>query len=263
MRKIYILGGAVVGVSLLIMFTALMLSGFDIYDITNYGNFEQKEFNEFLNYDIKLVNCEFVIIDNNEREQATMIYHTNDKVDYEIEVIDNILVIEQTGTDILNSVVPGADKPLKLSIPSRDVNRNIEIVNEKRKNPIIRVEDVILGTLKLDVENSVVVFDDIDILNLEINSYNTDLDLYNFNSDTILIKALAGKLKMNQVHCENINIDITDLSSCNLQLPYVLDDCTLDITLLGTAVCDYVSSGLGKNIISITSTNTKVDMKFI
>ncbi|MFI3329310.1 MAG: DUF4097 family beta strand repeat-containing protein [bacterium] len=263
MKKFYIVGSLIVGVSCVLMLIAFIISGFNLYDVTNYGNFTRNEFNDFQDYDIKLLDCEFIVINNNSRDDVVMEYHTSEKIDYNIEIddINKEVIITQIGTDTLNSIVPGADKPLSISIPSNDLTRNINIETLDKENVIIEVEDVNLNVINILTYDGKVSIDDVVATTINIQGELLIVDLHDINCQDLYVNNKEGKVKINRANIYLLDINIDNVS-CDIVLPLEQGFYILDISLIGNSSCNYESGGEGSIEIFIEALDSDVDFKF-
>ncbi len=254
MKKIYILGASIVGIASFLMLIAFMISGFNFYEVTNYGNFKQQKFSEFGEYDIKLINCEFIIVDNNSRELISMTYHTSEKIDYEITYENEFVIIEQIGSDILNSVVPGADKPLTISIPRWDTSRKIVVESVDREDSIIRIDDVTIDSLTIDSNDTTITLDYINCINIDIKGEGSTIDFYDMYCINMNIDNKYGKVKLINVYFQNLELIVEDTISCIMQFPLTEESYKI---INGNEI-----TGSGDYTLLLNIINTEVQMTF-
>ncbi len=235
MKKLLIISGILFFISLLFISSAFVVSGFDVFEMTNYNNYTKNEeyFDNVTSLDIS--DCEIIQIDKHSKNNILVVYYTNDKSNYDIKNINNSLQIEG---DIKSQKSFGMFNPkgIEIYLPS-NTEFNININSE---NCVLDIENIIANNITINNEDGVINIEDV-----RCNSLTVSLD--------------SGVVNVDDVYSPVIDIT-TNNGVLSVELPFERYKYTLDIS--GNSFCNVSSGGTGEYLIKIKNNKGITNVKF-
>ncbi|MFI3330148.1 MAG: DUF4097 family beta strand repeat-containing protein [bacterium] len=239
MKKILIASGIFFAISLVFITSAFAVSGFDMFELTNFNNYtKNEEYYENIN-SLEINESIITKIDKHSEDKILVVYYTNDNSKYTITNEENnlnILADISSNKSFGFSFGFNINKGIEIYLPQ---NSNIDI-NITSKDCVLDIEDITVNNILINSEDGVINIEDV-----TCNSLNLTLE--------------NGVTNLEDVKSPNIEITIEN-GVLNVELPYTKNQYTLEIDV--KTFCNVSSGGTGANLLKIKADNGIVSIKF-
>lgn len=275
MKKLLLLSAILFITGILISTTAFVVSGFDIFELTNYNNFERRNVTFDINKDISFVNCDIIEFKEYQNNDSYFTFYENKDVKYNIESINDKIVVTQVG-EIKDSIFSngygiqvyvsyGSTKASydftseDLFLDMEDIN-GITNLNINAEDAVISLENIKVDNINIDIEDGVISIDETIVTNdIKILTEDIVLNIDELNCNILDIKSNDGVFVLEDIKCNCLNIDSLK-AILTLELPYEKSSYTMNVEVLG--VCNVQSGGIGIYLVNIKSNKGVVTVKF-
>ncbi len=239
MKKILIASGVFFAISLVFITSAFAVSGFNMFELTNFNNYTKNEvYFEDINT-LEINDSIITKIDKHSEDKILVVYYTNDNSKY-------TLTNEENNLNILADI--SSKKSFGFSF-GFNVNKGVEIYLPQNSDIDINI----------NTEDGVIDIEDITANNILINSEDGVINIEDVTCNSLNVSLENGVMNIEDVKSPNIEITIEN-GVLNVELPYSKNQYTLEIDV--KTFCNVSSGGTGVNLLKVKADNGIISIKF-